>query len=99
MYTINIPILHNVRIVDISKKSTSLPSKLLAISINPLEGKIIEISSNNRYYVNSGRYAIVYTINEELKTVNVLSVPLRALLYKVLRNKVKPDILTDLIIE
>lgn len=94
MYTINIPLTVQVRLTHFNKESPSITTQLADLLKNPYaKAQETKIPVIGKYYINAGRYAILFEINDEAKTIDCLGVVLRACLYKILTERIPPSLL------
>jgi hypothetical protein len=91
-YTINIPSRVQVRLAASNKKSPGIATRLTELLTNPYaKARKTNMPVIGSYYVNAGRYAILFEINEESKTIDCLAVVLRPFLYKMIKGKIHPQ--------
>ena len=91
MYKFNIPDKVKDSLKEASRISQSIEGKLNSLSENPMA---IAIPTENEllgdYYINAGRYCILFSIDDEAETVNILSVRQKTFVYNVLVGRIKP---------
>jgi mRNA-degrading endonuclease RelE of RelBE toxin-antitoxin system len=74
-----------------NKTSPSVSERLLELEENPLaHAKETGVQIIGDYYVNAGRYCIVFNIDHEEEIVNILSVCADAYLYKIITGRLLP---------
>lgn len=75
-----------------SIKSPSILNKIEVLSETPLSGAIqTGIETIGDYYVNAGRWCILFNIDEQNQTVQLLRIMHSAKLYKILQGLIPPD--------
>lgn len=80
------------RIIKFSKKSPSIIDNLLALELDPFKkGKLTYLPIVAEYYVNCGRFVILYNVSEVNHTVIIIDVVLSALLHKIMIGKIAPN--------
>jgi len=72
-----------------SQRSPSILNKLENLSLNPHSICIpTGIPQIGNYYVNAGRYCILFDIDDNNKVVHIHSIYLSAKLHKILTNRI-----------
>lgn len=77
------------RLREFGKVSTSISTKVEELVVNPkARAKQTEIPIIGKYYVNAGRFSILFDIDEEREKIHVLNIVYSSFLHKVLSGKV-----------
>jgi hypothetical protein len=91
MYQFRISETVKKNLLNANKISTSIESRLSDLSANPMSKAIpTNISIIGDFYVNAGRYCILFDVNEEQQIVEINSVVLSAYLHKIITGKISP---------
>lgn len=92
MYHISIPPSIEKTLVEANQKSPSIASRLVEMLETPL---IRAVRTNlpllGNYYINAGRWCILFNINEEDKIVELTGVKLSSGLYNIMRSFKIPE--------
>jgi mRNA-degrading endonuclease RelE of RelBE toxin-antitoxin system len=80
------------KLKECNKKSPSISVRLEELANNPM-GRAIptHIPLIGDYYVNAGRYCILFNVDQTNSKVTIISVKLSPYLDKILRNKIPPQ--------
>jgi mRNA-degrading endonuclease RelE of RelBE toxin-antitoxin system len=74
---------------EAAKIATSIPSKIEELSVTPLANAIpIEVPYAPQYYVNAGRFCILFNIDPTTSDVEIIRVVSNAYLYKVITRRI-----------
>lgn len=81
-----------LRLIKFGKKSPSIPTCLEELSVDPLaRAKETGIPAIGKYYVNAGKYCLLFEIDESQKKVIILHVVYDSYLHKILTGRILPD--------
>lgn len=77
------------RVREFGKISTSISAKLEELVVNPkARAKQTEIPIIGTYYINAGRFSILFDIDEEKEEIHILNIVYSSFLYKILSGKI-----------
>jgi len=77
------------RLIKANSKSPSVSTKLAEIAENPLNNAIrTHIPAMGDYYINAGRWCILFNVKETEEVVDVLSIVLSPYLHKILTGRI-----------
>ena len=76
---------------DAASVAKSIPDKLNDLAVNPVSNAISTgIPIIGSYYINAGRYCILFDINNDEQIVSILSIVPNSYLYRVLTGRIDP---------